>query len=313
MSEVCGRPGLLHLESSRFVLRLIHTDYAKYYIAGHWKTGPKGLPAWGATPPTHTLEKHGREELDPPPPRVPTPMNFSKHLTDWLGVSTVELCGWKKRDLGGILRYVRAQKWRGSGNLLPPPLPILALPGPNSTTVLGPGKKACKIASRSLWPGFASANQLSVWNASPQLLIHDHLPFSSSVNLKDRLQNSRSWRSWRLQVKSTIVLELGLWRCPSLESGGEGKRCPCPPPVPTPMWFADDAVAAAGAVGSARRAITSCIRLYPVRWPKAATGSQHFFFLTTFCRQQWKEDTQQYQRVCNTTWKHPTAKSSRQQ
>ena len=45
---------------------------------------------------------------------------------------------------------------------------ILALPGPNSTTVLGPGKRACKIASRSLWPGFASANQLSVWNASPQ-------------------------------------------------------------------------------------------------------------------------------------------------
>ena len=77
---------------------------------------------------------------------------------------------------------------------------ILALPGPNSTIVLGPGKRACKIASRSLWPGFASANQLSVWNASPQLLIHDHLPFSSSVILKDRAQNSRSWRS---QVKST--------------------------------------------------------------------------------------------------------------
>ena len=48
---------------------------------------------------------------------------------------------------------------------------ILALPGPNSTTVLGPGKRACKIASGPLWPGFASANQLSVWNASPQLLI----------------------------------------------------------------------------------------------------------------------------------------------
>ena len=81
-----------------------------------------------------------------------------------------------------------------------PTYTILALPGPNSTTVLGPGKRACKIASRSLWPGFASANQLSVWNASPQLLIHDHLPFSSSVILKDRVQNSRSWRS---QVKST--------------------------------------------------------------------------------------------------------------
>ena len=77
---------------------------------------------------------------------------------------------------------------------------ILALPGPNSTTVRGPGKRAFKIASQSLWPGFASANQLSVWNASPQLLIHDHLPFSSSVVLKGRVQNSRSWRS---QVKST--------------------------------------------------------------------------------------------------------------
>ena len=64
---------------------------------------------------------------------------------------------------------------------------ILALPGPNSTTVRGPGKRAFKIASRSLWPGFASANQLSVWNASPQLLIHDHLPFASSVILKGRL------------------------------------------------------------------------------------------------------------------------------
>ena len=32
-------------------------------------------------------------------------------LTDWLGVSTVELCGRKKRNLGGILRYVWAQKW----------------------------------------------------------------------------------------------------------------------------------------------------------------------------------------------------------
>ena len=49
-------------------------------------------------------------------------MNFSKHLTDWFGVGTVELCGRKKRDLGGILRYVWAQKW-GSGDLLLPPPP----------------------------------------------------------------------------------------------------------------------------------------------------------------------------------------------
>ena len=35
MSEVCGRPSFLHLEALGFVLRLMHTDYAKYYIAGH--------------------------------------------------------------------------------------------------------------------------------------------------------------------------------------------------------------------------------------------------------------------------------------
>ena len=104
-----------------FVLRLIYTDYAKYYIAGHWKTGPKGLPAWGAIPPyTHTLEKHRGGGQGTQPPRVPTPKNFSKHLTDWSGVSTVELCGWKKRDLSRILRYVRAQKWGGRNLLLPP-------------------------------------------------------------------------------------------------------------------------------------------------------------------------------------------------
>ena len=50
-------------------------------------------------------------------------MNFSKHLTDWLGVSTVELCGWKKRNLGGILRYVRPQKWGGGRRPPSAPLP----------------------------------------------------------------------------------------------------------------------------------------------------------------------------------------------
>ena len=47
------------------------------------------------------------------PLRVLAHMNFLKHLlTDWLGVSTVELCGRKERDLGGggTLRYVWAQK-----------------------------------------------------------------------------------------------------------------------------------------------------------------------------------------------------------
>ena len=56
--------------------------------------------------------QHGRPPIPPhwrntegagSPSPVPTPMNFLKHfLTDWLGVSTVELFGRKKRDLGGI-------------------------------------------------------------------------------------------------------------------------------------------------------------------------------------------------------------------
>ena len=78
---------------------------------------------------------------------------------------------------------------------------ILALPGPNSTTVLGPAKEPAK--SRLGHCDLNSPQPINchaVWNASPQLLIHDHLPFSSSVILKDRVQNSRSWRS---QVKST--------------------------------------------------------------------------------------------------------------
>ena len=84
---------------------------------------------------------HNGETLGPSPHPVPMPMNLSKHLlTDWLGVSTVELCGWKKRDLGGILRYVRAQKVGGAetsfrspslesggGELPPSPPPFLRL------------------------------------------------------------------------------------------------------------------------------------------------------------------------------------------
>ena len=102
-----------------FVLRLIHTDYAKHYIAGHWKTGPKELPAWGGgrVPPPHWKNRG-----EPGSSLVPTPINFL-NLTDWLGVSTVELCARKKRDLGGILRYVWAQKCVGEEPLLPPPPP----------------------------------------------------------------------------------------------------------------------------------------------------------------------------------------------
>ena len=55
------------------------------------KLARRGFQHDGPGPPP-TLEKHGAG-LSPLPPPVPTPMNFSKHLTDWLGVSAVKLCG----------------------------------------------------------------------------------------------------------------------------------------------------------------------------------------------------------------------------
>ena len=116
-----------------FVLRLIHTDYTNYYhIAGDRKAGPKKLPAWGGgrSPPGKT----GRT-LGPPP--VLTLLNFLKHLTDWLGVSTVESCGWKKRDLNwrDLEIYVRGQKWGGGWDpLLPPPWKV----GGGASTPLPP-------------------------------------------------------------------------------------------------------------------------------------------------------------------------------
>ena len=124
MSEVCGPPGFLHLESSR-VCSWTDTHWlCKILYRWTLKNWPEGASSMRGHPPplhTHTLEKHGGEGTQAPP-RVPTPMNFSKHVTDWSGVSTVELCGWKKRDLSGILRYVRAQKW-GGGETFRPPLP----------------------------------------------------------------------------------------------------------------------------------------------------------------------------------------------
>ena len=76
VSEVCGLPGFLHFESSR-VVRLIHTDYAKYYIAGHWKTGTKELKAWRGTgvPPTG---KTGGGSLGPPRFRGAYELNTSQ-------------------------------------------------------------------------------------------------------------------------------------------------------------------------------------------------------------------------------------------
>ena len=57
------------------------------------KLARRGFQHEGPPPHTHTLEKHWGAGFPAPAP-VPTPMNFSKHLlTDWLGVSTVELCG----------------------------------------------------------------------------------------------------------------------------------------------------------------------------------------------------------------------------
>ena len=122
MSEVCGRSSFLHLESSRVCSQTDTHRLCK--ILYHWtlKNWPKGASSMRDHPPQHT---HWRNAggLGSPPHPVPTPMNFSKHLlTDWLGVSTVELCGWKKTDLGGILRYVRAQKWGAETSFHPPSL-----------------------------------------------------------------------------------------------------------------------------------------------------------------------------------------------
>ena len=89
-------------------LQVIHTDYAKSYIARHWKTGPKGLPAWGGQLPS--TGETGEAWVPLAPHAVLTSMNSQNTFSDWFGVSTVELCGRKKRDLGGILRYLRAQK-----------------------------------------------------------------------------------------------------------------------------------------------------------------------------------------------------------
>ena len=55
------------------------------------------------------------------PPLVPTPMNFLKHFTDWLGVSTVDLCGRKKRDPGEILRLCVSPKVGGVNTPSAPP------------------------------------------------------------------------------------------------------------------------------------------------------------------------------------------------
>ena len=143
MSEVCGQPGFLHWKALGFVLRPIHTDYANYYITGHWKTGPKGLPAWGATTPTHTVEKHGGAGSPGPPLRVPTPMNLSEHLTDWLGVSTVELCGWKKRDL----EICASPKVEGQR---PPSIPL-----PEKWGVSAPLAPPCSYAMYCPWRQFA--------------------------------------------------------------------------------------------------------------------------------------------------------------
>ena len=95
---------------------IISLDTEKLPEGASSMTGQRPPP-----PHTHTGGTLGGG-AGPSAPRGPTPMNLSKHLlTYWLGVSTVELCGWKKRDLGGILRYVRAQKWGGGDLLLPPP------------------------------------------------------------------------------------------------------------------------------------------------------------------------------------------------
>ena len=96
VSEVCGRPGLLDLESSiGFVLRLIHTDCAKYYISlDTEKLSRSSFQHGGAGSPP--LEKQGR--ACPLPRAVPMPMNFLKHLIDMLGVSAGRGIVWAKEE-----------------------------------------------------------------------------------------------------------------------------------------------------------------------------------------------------------------------
>ena len=76
------------------------------------------------------------------PPPVPTPMNFLKHLTDWLGVSTVELCGQKKRHLAGSRDSVSPKV--GAGTETPFCMP------PNSPSSHGgaPPGYACTIGAQ---------------------------------------------------------------------------------------------------------------------------------------------------------------------
>ena len=117
---------------------------------------------------THTLEKPAAAGSPAPP--VPTPMNFSKHLlTDWLGFSTVKLCGWKKRDLGGILRYVRAQKCvcgGGGGDLLPPP-PLPGKGGEASPPL--PPPVPTPMFSIAKWSWMSSDRWRQYWCASENI------------------------------------------------------------------------------------------------------------------------------------------------
>ena len=127
-----------------FVLRLIHTvtDYAKYYIAGHWKTGPiegassmRGHPL--PSPHTHTeeLEHWGGWVPRPSGPdayeRLKTPHRLVR--SQYCGIVWVkeeeswrdlEICATPK--VGGGRRLPSAPplpgKWGGERPPCPPPL-----------------------------------------------------------------------------------------------------------------------------------------------------------------------------------------------
>ena len=100
---------VLRLHDTHWLCKILYRWTLKNWPQRGFQHGGAGRPHW-----------KNRGAWVPPPP-APKPMDFSKHLKDWLGVSTVELCGQKKRDLGGILRYVQAQKWGAGDLLLPPP------------------------------------------------------------------------------------------------------------------------------------------------------------------------------------------------
>ena len=122
-------------EALGFVLRLIHTDYEKYYIARHWKNWPEGASSMRGHPsPTHWRNIGGRGGWVP---RAlgPDAYEFLKTPSHRLGRS--QYCGivWVKeegswRDLeicaspkvwGAETSFRPPPAWKGGGRASPCP------------------------------------------------------------------------------------------------------------------------------------------------------------------------------------------------